>query len=114
MTKTLLALVTLAALALGGCSPVSQSTTTVAAGGGAHTGDKDHGKIVFSMNCAQCHGADGAGGDIGPSLRGEHDRLDYSATVSWIEDPQAPMPKLYPKFLTQQQLLDVAAYVQSL
>jgi mono/diheme cytochrome c family protein len=114
MRRTLLALVSLAALALAGCSAISMSTNTLAAGGGERTGDADHGKAVFAMNCAECHGAGGKGGDIGPSLRDEHDRLDYSATVSWIEDPQPPMPKLYPKFITQQELLDVAAYVHSI
>jgi len=40
--------------------------------------------------------------------------MDYAATVSWIEDPQPPMPHLYPKVLTAQEVRDVAAYVESL
>lgn len=114
MVVKLLAVVMLAALALGGCSSVSESTTTLAAGGGEHTGDAKRGASVFAANCAVCHGTGGKGGDIGPALRGEQERLDYSATVSWIEDPQPPMPKLYPQFLTREQVLDVAAYVQRL
>jgi mono/diheme cytochrome c family protein len=113
MSARVLAILALAAFAAG-CSPVSESSTTVAAGGGALTGDAKRGAVVYSMNCAMCHGAQGVGGTIGPSLRGEHERLDYSALVSWIEDPQAPMPKLYPKFLREQQVFDVASYVQHL
>lgn len=114
MERKLLSSLTLAALVLGGCNAVSQSTTTLAAGGGEHTGDAKRGAVVFAMNCAVCHGDQGQGGDVGPSLFGEHERMDYSATISWIEDPQAPMPKLYPQFLSQQQVLDVASYVQRL
>ena len=102
--------------ALGACSPavVAKSST---AGGTATTfgGDKAAGRLVFVANCASCHGATGIeGGAVGPSLRHESDRMDYGATVSWIEDPQPPMPKLYPQFLTEDQVRDVAAYVQSL
>jgi mono/diheme cytochrome c family protein len=114
MERKLLALLTFAAFALGGCTAVSQQTTTVVAGGTMMTGDAERGKQVFAMNCAVCHGTAGVGGDIGPSLRGESERLDYSALVSWIENPQAPMPKLYPQILSEQQVLDVAAYVQRL
>ena len=114
MKRKLPALLTFAAFVLGGCTAVSQQTTTVVAGGRQMTGDAARGKRVFATSCAVCHGAAGIGGDVGPSLRGENERLDYSALVSWIEDPQAPMPKLYPQLLSQQQVLDVAAYVERL
>ncbi len=106
---------TVAALLLGGCSAVSGKSSSVAVGGAEPTGDRERGLQVYKMNCAVCHGATGVeGGTIGPSLRAERERLDFSATVAWIEDPQAPMPKLYPKFLSKQEVLDVAAYVQRL
>ena len=101
---------------LAACQPaVGQKNAT--AGGTAATqgGDRDAGALVFAANCATCHGATGKeGGAVGPSLRHEASRLDYAATAAWIEDPAPPMPKLYPKFLTKTQVLDVAAYVQSL
>jgi len=78
-------------------------------------GDREAGARVYTANCATCHGATGKeGGAIGPSLRNENERMDFGATVSWIEDPQPPMPVLYPKILTQKEVRDVAAYVQSL
>lgn len=74
----------------------------------------DHGRAVFTENCAQCHGADGTQGGVGPSLKDEKARKNYSAAVAWIKNPAAPMPKLYPAPLTEKDVEDVAAYVESL
>jgi mono/diheme cytochrome c family protein len=76
--------------------------------------DPAHGKEIFSQNCSSCHGADGAGGGIGPSLKGEKARKDLPKTIAWIKNPQPPMPKLYPSPLGEKDVADVAAYVQSL
>lgn len=99
-----------------GCAPAT-SAKSDQTGGTAATigGDAKAGAHVFSANCATCHGATGKeGGTIGPSLRYENQRMDYGGTVSWIEDPQPPMPALYPTVLSEEQVRDVAAYVQSL
>jgi mono/diheme cytochrome c family protein len=77
-------------------------------------GDAKHGAQVFSANCASCHGAAGAGGGIGPVLKGEKARKDYAAAIVWIKNPQPPMPKLFPSVLSQNDVQDVAAYVESL
>ena len=85
--------------------------------GGSKGGDAaepSRGKQLFIANCSQCHGATGAEGGIGPSLRGEHTRKNLDQTVAWIEDPQPPMPKLYPAPLSQKDVTDIAAYVTSL
>ncbi|HEX3458534.1 MAG TPA: hypothetical protein VHR97_11320 [Candidatus Baltobacteraceae bacterium] len=58
----------------------------------------------------QCWG----GGSIGPSLHEESRRMAYGTLVSWIKDPQPPMPHLYPQILGEAQVRDVAAYVESL
>jgi ubiquinol-cytochrome c reductase cytochrome c subunit len=103
-------------IALADCSRGTVEKNAVSAGQGATLGGDRHiGAQLFRTNCSTCHGPTGVeGGTIGPSLRHESTRMDYEATVSWIEDPQPPMPKLYPKFLTEAQVRDVAAYVQSL
>lgn len=72
-----------------------------------------HGKLIFAQNCAVCHGATGAGGE-GPPLKNERTRKSLAQTQQWIENPAPPMPKLYPSVLSSQDVLDVAAYVQSL
>jgi mono/diheme cytochrome c family protein len=76
--------------------------------------DPMHGRVVFATNCQSCHGAAGAGGGIGPSLRAERSRKNLTDTIAWIRNPQPPMPKLYPATLSQKDVIDVAAYVQSL
>lgn len=40
--------------------------------------------------------------------------MNYATLVSWIEDPEPPMPKLYPSPLSARQVRDVAAYVLTL
>jgi mono/diheme cytochrome c family protein len=106
-----------AVLVFAGCSPAVSEKTATSAGssGAAAIGDAQRGISLYRTNCASCHGATGVeGGAIGPSLRHENTRMDFAATIAWIEDPAPPMPKLYPKPLTAQDVRDVAAYVQSL
>jgi mono/diheme cytochrome c family protein len=91
-----------------------KSTGSPAPAGAVAMGDKAHGEKIFSQNCSGCHGAGGTGGGIGPSLKGEKARKDYPHTVTWVENPQPPMPKLYPSVLSLQDVADVSAYVQSL
>ncbi|HTU82564.1 MAG TPA: cytochrome c [Candidatus Acidoferrales bacterium] len=110
-----LGLALLAVLWLPACAPAVVSRGDAFDGGVvAAGGDRAAGALDFAANCATCHGPTGREGGIGPSLKHENQRLDFSALVSWIEDPQPPMPKLYPKFLTQRQVRDLAAYVGSL
>ncbi len=110
----------LCVLAAGGmllcaCAPATVARGDTAAGTATTLGgDKRTGAEIFAVNCATCHGANGEGGPIGVSLRGENMRMSFGGTVSWIEDPQPPMPKLYPQFLTRAQVRDLAAYVDSL
>jgi len=77
-------------------------------------GDPKHGEAIFSQNCSSCHGAAGAGGGIGPTLKGEKARKNYDAAVAWIKNPMPPMPKLYPATLSESDVHDVAAYVETL
>jgi mono/diheme cytochrome c family protein len=77
------------------------------------TGDRIHGRQIFTANCAACHGASGQGG-FGPSLRGESARKDTAAAMAWIKNPKPPMPKLYPDPLSAKDVEDVTAYVESL
>ncbi len=77
-------------------------------------GDPQHGAAIFSQNCATCHGVAGAGGGIGPRLKGEKQRKNYQQAITWIKNPQPPMPKLYPAPLSESDVNDVAAYVETL
>jgi mono/diheme cytochrome c family protein len=77
-------------------------------------GDTTHGKQIFSANCATCHGPTGTEGGVGPSLKNEKSRKNYPATIAWIKNPSPPMPKLYPSPLSEKDVDDVAAFVQTL
>jgi mono/diheme cytochrome c family protein len=97
--------------------PISDSGDTglkPVEGAKAAAGDPKHGEAIFSQNCSSCHGAAGAGGGIGPSLKGEKSRKNTDAAIAWIKNPQPPMPKLYPAPLSESDVADVASYVESL
>lgn len=102
-------------LLLGGCTTASVQEQEAGAGAGATIGgDRVAGARDFAANCEICHGLGGDGGAVGISLHHEFNRMDFGTLASWIEDPEPPMPRLYPKFLTKQEVRDLAAYVESL
>jgi mono/diheme cytochrome c family protein len=71
------------------------------------------GRAIFAQSCAS-HGAAGVGGGLGPALTAERTRKNLAATVTFIKHPLAPMPTLFPGKLSERDVADVAAYVQSL
>jgi mono/diheme cytochrome c family protein len=97
--------------------PAASATSTPAAASSAPvaaaSADLGHGRQIYSTTCSGCHGASGQGG-FGPSLRGEKSRKDTAAAIAWIKNPKSPMPKLYPDPLSEKDVEDVAAYVESL
>lgn len=97
--------------------PPVRPARSIALLAGVDTGDAAgvaRGREVYYANCAQCHGATGAGGSIGPSLVGESAKRDLHATIAVIKNPTAPMTKLYPGLLDDADVSAVAGYVQSL
>lgn len=68
------------------------------------------GRKLYSQICVACHGPDGnliadrKLGNLG-------ERLDRAATIRYIKDPKPPMPKLYPDLITEQNVVDVTAYL---
>jgi ubiquinol-cytochrome c reductase cytochrome c subunit len=77
-------------------------------------GDATAGKKIFTANCSTCHGATGAEGGVGPSLKNETKRKNYAQIVAWIKNPKPPMPKLYPSPLSAKDVNNVAAYVATI
>lgn len=102
--------------ALCACSPATASKGSTIVGTGTELpGNPSAGAQIFRANCASCHGPTGVeGGVLGPSLHRERERMDFSTIASWIEDPEPPMPHLYPKPLSLQEVRDVASYVATL
>lgn len=104
-----------ALLATAACTPaIGQKGSTIVQRT-ALGGEKEAGASLFRQHCSACHGTSGKEeGMPGPSLHYESARMDFQTTVSWIEDPMPPMPKLYPGSLTEKDVHDIAAYVQSI
>ena len=50
---------------------------------------------------------------MGPTLVGLSKKLDLAATIQWIKNPSAKMPRLYPGSLSDQDVADIAAYLQT-
>lgn len=95
-------------------STSAATTSAMSSAAAGVQGDAAHGKTIFTNNCSSCHGATGTEGGVGPSLKNEKSRKNDAQTVAWIKNPQPPMPKLYPSPLSEKDVDDVAAYVQSL
>src|SRR5215468_5859470 len=76
-------------------------------------GDAENGKRLFMRNgCYQCHGTVGQGGLAGPRLA--QTKLTLAAFTSFVRSPRpGNMPPYRSKVMTDQELADVYAYIQS-
>jgi mono/diheme cytochrome c family protein len=116
MTPQCLCILLASSLALINCSAVdtSRTSTVVQSSQPQAAGDIARGGTLYSAHCASCHGATGREGGFGPSLAHENRKMDSAFQIAWIENPNPPMFRLYPIFLTKRQVADIAAYVESL
>lgn len=99
-----------------GIAPAAANLTAAPAAVGLAqpaAGDAVRGKQIFAQNCAVCHGPHGEGSE-GPSLRNEASRKNFAQVQAWIKKPAPPMPTLYPSPLSERDVGDVAAFVESL
>jgi thiosulfate dehydrogenase len=77
--------------------------------------DLQRGKKIYAQSCAECHGASGVGTDEGPPVWGDQSYNDGAGLshnhklAAWLK---VAMPLGDPS-LTEQQALDVAAYLNS-
>ena len=76
-------------------------------------GDAENGKRIFMRDgCYQCHGTVGQGGLAGARLA--QTKLTLSGFTAYVRNP-APgsMPPYRAKVMTDEELADIYAYVQS-
>jgi mono/diheme cytochrome c family protein len=78
------------------------------------TGNAEAGKKIFTKDgCYECHGhegqgaAQGAGPRIGPPL------LSQEAVMKYVRQPSGQMPPYTSKVISDQELADIFAYLQS-
>jgi alcohol dehydrogenase (cytochrome c) len=98
-------------MALGAKTAQPLAAAPRARGGTAGVANPDHGHALFAQVCSTCHGA---GGNLieGHNLATLRGRRNLESTVAFIKAPVPPMPKLYPLTLTEQDVADLAAYLQ--
>lgn len=76
--------------------------------------DRGRGAALFAKNCRVCHNSSPDAMRIGPSLANEGRKRTLPQIVRAIEEPDPPMPKLYPGTLSDQDVSDIAVYVKTL
>ncbi len=75
-------------------------------------GNADSGRAVYIKDgCAQCHGREAQGGGSGPRLG--PDPWAWEQFARYVRQPRGEMPPYGPKILSDQELADMYAYVQS-
>jgi mono/diheme cytochrome c family protein len=82
-------------------------------GAAAPQGDAAKGKANFErVGCWQCHGHEGQGGREGPRIAAPVP-LAYPALSSFVRTTSGDMPPFTEKVLSNQELTDIYAYLQS-
>jgi mono/diheme cytochrome c family protein len=73
------------------------------------------GKLLFSENCAKCHGADANGRHNRPSLRSERVRHASDGDLAWMLRNGNPYKGMPPwSSLPEQQRWQIIAYLRTL
>src|SRR5436309_11762578 len=73
----------------------------------------EHGRAVFMQaGCWQCHGTVGQGGTAGPRIA--PDPLPYDALAAFVRTTSRAMPPYREKILSDADLADIYAYLQSI
>ena len=79
----------------------------------APQGDATKGKANFErVGCYQCHGHQGQGGREGPRIA-DPVPLAWPALQAWVRTTSGDMPPYTPKVLSDAELIDIYAYLQS-
>src|SRR4051812_6915718 len=80
----------------------------------APQGDALKGKANFErVGCYQCHGHQGQGGREGPRIA-DPVPLAWPALQAWVRTTSGDMPPYTPKVLSDAELIDIYAYLQSI
>lgn len=76
-------------------------------------GSAEKGKAAYVQNgCWQCHGFVGQGGIAGAKLAPDPKPIEY--IQAFVRNSVGPMPKSSEKILSNQDLIDIHAYLKSI
>jgi mono/diheme cytochrome c family protein len=77
------------------------------------TGNAENGKRVFNKNgCYECHGREGQGSTMtGPRIA--PDTVSFDVLARYVRKPLGEMPPYTAKVVSDQELADIYAFLQS-
>ena len=102
-----------AALMLARAVAEAQTPGTAARAQAAPTGNAQNGKKLFtSYGCYECHGREAQGGAAGPRI-GPNPPA-FAAFQRYVRQPAGQMPPFTSKVVSDAELADIYAYLQSL
>ena len=111
----------IAAAALLSCESAMRAQASASGTGQATTpaGNAEHGKKVFeAQGCAKCHGPEGQGGAQSSNVRGAPrigpTRLALPAFLRFVRSPAGQMPPYSAQQVSDSDLADLYAFLQSL
>jgi mono/diheme cytochrome c family protein len=96
------------------CSEAAAQSAETAQKAAVPVGNAQHGKTVYTrVGCYECHGWDGqSGGNTGPKLG--PDPWPFTAFTRQLRVPLNSMPPYTTKVLSDADVADIYAFVQSL
>ena len=78
------------------------------------SGNAEAGKKVFTKDgCYECHGREGQGAAQGAGPRIGPPQLSFEAFTKYVRQPTSQMPPYTSKVISDQELADIFAYLQS-
>jgi ubiquinol-cytochrome c reductase cytochrome c subunit len=81
----------------------------------APSGNAENGKKLFAADgCYQCHGYVGQGSATAGGVRIAPTPIAFAAFSAYLRQPTGEMPPYGPKILSDAQLTDIYAYLQSI
>jgi mono/diheme cytochrome c family protein len=80
----------------------------------APPGNAESGKKIFTKDgCYECHGREGQGAAQGAGPRIGPLQLSFEAFTKYVHQPTGQMPPYTSKVISDQELADIYAYLQS-
>jgi mono/diheme cytochrome c family protein len=91
----------------------SQTSASVAKASEAPAGNAETGKKIFNKyGCYECHGREAQGTTMGGPRIGPNP-VSFDYFVSYVRKPTREMPPYTSKVVTDQELADIYAFLQS-
>lgn len=80
----------------------------------APTGTAETGKKIFMKDgCYECHGREGQGAVLGAGPRIGPPQLSFEAFTKYVHQPTGQMPPYTSKVISDRELTEIYAYLQS-